>query len=100
YNQQQLLAEFSLFNINFKRSNFIYGFGRTEDIPYGLNHRFTVGVNNYQQVKRFYIGVDVQKIMLMPSGAFTSIRLAAGANKSKQQWEDNTLFTDVSYTSK
>ncbi|MFN4007077.1 MAG: hypothetical protein ACK4HE_06160 [Chitinophagaceae bacterium] len=100
YNQQQLLAEFSLFNINFRRSNFIYGFGRTEDIPYGLNHRFTVGVNNYQHVKRFYIGVDVQKIMLMQSGAFTSIRLAAGANKSEQQWEDNTFFTDVSYTSK
>ncbi|HEY1201220.1 MAG TPA: hypothetical protein VGE79_09580, partial [Niastella sp.] len=42
-NKRYVLGQFTWYKINFYRTNYIYGFGRTEDIPVGMVRKITIG---------------------------------------------------------
>jgi hypothetical protein len=50
------LANISFIRQNFIKTNFIYSFGRTEDLPYGYNLTFTTGYESSTFNNRPYLG--------------------------------------------
>src|SRR5690606_11956175 len=62
YNDNRfLLAEFTFYNQNFYKTNYIYGFGRTEDVPYGQTVNITAGWTEELGLKRLYAGTSAAR---------------------------------------
>jgi len=59
------LTKFVLFHQDFFKTNYFFGFGRTEDIPLGYNAGTTVGLDEWVGRKRSYTAVEAQKYWLL-----------------------------------
>lgn len=59
YNSSAVLFNFALSRSAFYRGNYIYRFGRIEDVPYGLLAEFTVGPEGYEYYSRTYLGLQL-----------------------------------------
>ena len=55
-----VLGAVSIFRLNFYKTQFIYGFGRNEDLPEGLDASFTAGWTEKEKRKRPYAGINLQ----------------------------------------
>lgn len=72
----------------FYKTNLIYGYGRTEDIPYGGLFRITSGREFNEFKVRTYIGADVSAGKSVPELGYFYLSLAAGSfirGKIKEQ---------------
>lgn len=79
YNDRKLLlAELTFYEQNFYKTNYIFGFGRTEDIPYGTTFTLTGGWSKELNNERPYFSADFNKSLVAPEGNFYTIRAAAG----------------------
>jgi hypothetical protein len=76
YNDHQYtLASFVLFHQDFFKTNYFFGYGRTEDVPMGYTASTTVGIDEWVGIRRQYTAIEGQKFFLSPgenlwSGAF------------------------------
>jgi hypothetical protein len=61
------LASISFSMEKYYKTNLLYSFGRTEDIPYGCLLRITGGVEDNELNKRGYLGADVSYGRSVPS---------------------------------
>ena len=52
------LVSYSLYKQNFYRTNFIFGFGRNEDVPEGISASVIGGFTNKQGIRRTYYGLE------------------------------------------
>ncbi|MEX6686985.1 hypothetical protein QTN47_05745 [Danxiaibacter flavus] len=59
-----VLGSFTLFRQNFFKTNYLYGFGTTEDVPYGYNVAFTGGWYQQSFLNRGYAGVDANRYIV------------------------------------
>lgn len=91
------LFSYSLYKQNFYRTNFIYGFGRNEDVPQGLNASVIAGYTNKQGVRRSYYGLDFAATHYSPRGYFTGYTLRAGGFVNKKKFEDVDLLLGVDH---
>ncbi len=93
YNSRKaLLSEFTLFRQNFLKTNYIYGFGTTEDIPYGFNIAFTGGWYKQLDLERGYAGIDGNYFVARKDGAFFQYFVRAGSFWSKGKAQDANLL--------
>jgi hypothetical protein len=74
-----LLAGFTFFKQNFYTARYIYGFGRTEDIPYGHRMSLNLGWDRQLGVERPYVGLDVAQSFVSNTGQFYNFIMRAGA---------------------
>jgi hypothetical protein len=89
YNSRQiLLASVTFYERNFYKTNFIYGFGRTEDVPYGLSATFTTGWSKELRTERPYASADVTKSFVGAKGNFYTLHGALGAYIKKSEAQD------------
>jgi len=56
-----MLAKLVFFRQDFFKTNYFFGFGRTEDIPLGYNAGASFGLDDWVGRKRAYTSVEVQK---------------------------------------
>lgn len=100
-----IIAAFSIFRQNFYRSNFIYGFGRNEDVPQG----FSVSVISGYTKKQFnlsdnlrarpYLGLDGILSRYNKKGFYSAYTFRLGGYRYKNNWEDvNVLFNVEHFT--
>ena len=82
------LSSYNLYRQNFYRTNFIYGFGRNEDVPQGLSASVIAGFTNKQGVKRSYYGIELDASRFNKKSAFISYSLKAGGFVNKTRWQD------------
>ncbi|MEP6712453.1 MAG: hypothetical protein ABJA37_08565 [Ferruginibacter sp.] len=92
-----VLFSYSLYKQNFYQSNFIYGFGRNEDVPQGINATVTGGYTNKQGVERGYYGFDFDATHYSERGNFTSYTLRVGTFVNKKIFEDVDVLADISH---
>lgn len=93
YNDNQfVLGQLTFYNQNFYKTSYVYGFGRTEDIPYGQTINLTAGWTHDIAFHRFYTGASAIKRIVRPSGRFYDIEAGAGAFFRDDQAEDGTLY--------
>ena len=86
------LFSYNIFRQNFYRSNFIYGFGRNEDLPEGLSASLTAGWANKQGKRRNYYAFNIEGYYLSHTGKFYSYSLKGGAFSYQQNLEDIDLL--------
>ncbi|MEO6538911.1 MAG: hypothetical protein ABIT07_09020 [Ferruginibacter sp.] len=92
-----VLFSYSLYKQNFYQSNFIYGFGRNEDVPEGVNATVTGGYTNKQNIKRGYYGFDFDATHYSERGLFTSYTLKLGTFVNKKIFEDANMLINIGH---
>lgn len=92
HNRSQLFLTTGLYKENFYRGNLIYGFGRSEDIPYGFRIEFTGGLSNEEFTRRMYLGGKAQWAHITHFG-FLSEALDIGSyyNKENNRYEQSVF---------
>jgi hypothetical protein len=98
-NQSFLLGSATFFKQNFYTTRYIYGFGRTEDVPYGHNVSVVLGWTRQRGVERPYIGLESEKSLVTRSGEFYTLGVRAGGFMNEGV-EDATVLLSGSLTSR
>ncbi|BDD05109.1 hypothetical protein AUTU_25920 [Aureibacter tunicatorum] len=86
-----------LFSINFLRSNFIkgtriYGYGRTEDVPYGFQLTFTSGYQFQEyDLNRPYTGFLFSRSLYQPNKGYLYYSFAIGTFWNNGQMQDGVF---------
>lgn len=94
------LMSYSLYKQNFYRTNFIYGFGRNEDVPQGINGTVIAGYTNKQGVKRAYYGLEFDGTKLSGKGNFTGYTLRTGSFINGRGFQDAEVLAGINGFSK
>lgn len=80
YNAYQFaLAQATYFKYEYYKTKYVYGFGRTEDIPYGHSYLVNSGIEKKLDQQRYYVGTEAFKIWARPTGLFYFIDLSASS---------------------
>ncbi len=95
-----VLFSYSLYKQNFYRTNFIYGFGRNEDVPIGLSASLIAGWTNKQDHRRPYYGIEFEGTTFTKNKVFSSYKLRAGGYSTKGGLEDIDLLASVEHFTK
>lgn len=94
------LLSYTLFKQNFYKTNFIYGFGRQEDVPVGLNLSVMGGFTRKAQRNRAYYGITVEGSHYGKRENYRSAFLRFGGNSYRNKFEDVDLMIGVEQMSK
>ena len=78
-NKAAILAQLTFFRQDFYKTQFVVGFGRTEDIPYGYRLSFTYGWEKELGIKRPYFGSELFYNKVIPSGTILTYNAKWGA---------------------
>jgi hypothetical protein len=98
-NRTFVLGGLTFFKQNFYTARYIYGFGRTEDVPYGHNISVNFGWTRQLGLERPYVGFEANKSIVHKTGRFYNMSLRAGGFPNKGL-EDATFLVSGSITSK
>ena len=105
-NIRGVLGSFIVFKQNFYRANFIYGFGRNEDVPQGFNVSLVAGwvikkdsISNSER-KRPYYGIDATMSRYNDRGFYSNYTFRLGGYRNLGSWEDVNLLMYVEHFSK
>ena len=97
--REAALAGFTFFRQDFYKTNYIYGFGTTEDIPYGYNIAVTGGWYRQLYLNRAYSGIDANWYVATKRGGFIQYFLRAGAFLHRGDVQDGGVLAGTSYYS-
>jgi hypothetical protein len=93
YNSRtSFLSSYAFFKQDFYKTQYVYGFGRTEDVPYGHNTSIIAGWQRLMGIQRPYFGVDAEKSLVRRKGNFYTLAIRAGAFPYKKQLQDATIL--------
>ncbi|HJU45909.1 MAG TPA: hypothetical protein VJ647_03950, partial [Chitinophagaceae bacterium] len=99
-NKDALLAELTFFRQEFTKTNYIYGFGTTEDVPYGYNVALTTGWFRQAGLQRPYIGINANRYIYTDKGGFMQYFVRGGTYISKKKWEDASILAGTNLYSR
>lgn len=104
YNSRTIiLGAFTFFKQDFYKTQYVFGFGRTEDVPYGHTMSILAGWQSLLGLERPYIGFDAEKSLVHRQGNFYTVAFRAGAFPNEDRLEDATfllsgeLFSKLKY---
>jgi hypothetical protein len=89
-----VLAQLTLFRQDFYKTQYVVGFGRTEDIPYGYRITFTTGAEKELGRMRPYFGSELYYNMVRPTGTILTYNVKLAAYVNHQNPEDAFLSFD------
>ncbi len=95
----------SLYSIGFSTRNYlrdvlIYGFGRTEDVPYGSMISFTGGMEQREFGARNYVGMKTAHGQYYRRFGYLLLGLSAGSYLREGQWEQGAWQAEANYFSR
>jgi hypothetical protein len=82
------LSEFSIYNQNFYKTRYVFGFGRTEDVPYGISVGVTGGYVREVGAERPYAALKTQRSAASKRGNFHRFMFQTGGYIGESQFED------------
>lgn len=95
-NRVTLLGQLSFFKGDYYKTQYVLGFGRTEDIPYGYRVSFTGGWENELNKRRLYSGAELFISSVNRNGTFINYSVKLGNYWSKDLVEDALAQFSVS----
>lgn len=99
-NRTTLLTQATWYRQDFYKTKFIYGFGRTEDVPYGYSISLTTGFERQAQVNRPYLSIQGTKTVVNRNGNFISVDARVASFYREARSEDALLSATTSYFSR
>lgn len=101
YNSKEaILGQLTFFKQDFVKTQYIYGFGITEDVPYGYNIALTGGWWQQRDLRRPYSGVNIDYYKAKSEGSFCQLYLRTGAFFHENGIQDASILAGASYFSK
>jgi hypothetical protein len=94
-----VLASGSLFKQNFYKTQYIYGFGRNEDVPEGIDLSLTAGWTKKNLRERPYAGIDFQRYYFSTGQRYFNYTVRAGSFFYQGKLEDIDLLANLDYFS-
>jgi hypothetical protein len=91
------LASVNIFKQTFYKTNFIYGFGRNEDVPEGFSAVVTGGYVIQEKIKRPYTGIDFALSHFNKKGFFTNYTFKMGTYFREKRFEDADILFNVEH---
>jgi hypothetical protein len=104
--REAVLGQFTFFKQSFYKTNYIFGFGITEDVPYGYNIALTAGWYKQWNLKRLYAGVDANRYLVTTNGDVMQYFLRTGTFVNDRKLEDaailmgTTIFSRLRFINK
>jgi hypothetical protein len=95
-----MLAQLTLFRQDFYKTQYVVGFGRTEDIPYGYRITFTTGAEKELGKIRPYFGSELYYNIVRPTGTILTYDVKLSTYIYNQNPEDAFLSFDFTRFSK
>ncbi len=96
-NRTYYLISYALSSQGYYKSNLIYSFGRTEDIPFGLLIKFTNGIEKNEFYNRVYNSLSISKGNYLGNFGYTYINLSLGGFIRKSEFEQGVLKLNPSF---
>ncbi len=98
-NKMGVLSTLTFFKQDYFKTQYIYGFGTTEDLPYGYNISVTGGWIKQLNLERPYAGINAQRYIATEHGDFMQLYLRAGGYYYQNQVQDvNFLVGGTAYS--
>jgi hypothetical protein len=94
-----LLASFTIFRQDYYKTQYIYGFGRNEDVPEGIDISLTTGWTKKAGRERPYMGLDFQRYYFTGTEHYFSYTARAGAYLHSKNVEDVDVLLNLDYFS-
>lgn len=82
------LGQLTFFKQDFYKTNYVVGFGRTEDVPYGYKISFTGGWERELNKERLYSGAELNLSTVNENGTFYTYSVKLGNYWSEELIED------------
>jgi hypothetical protein len=99
-NLTTVLGSFTIFEQDYYHTNFLYGFGRNEDVPEGFSMSFIGGWSNRNNISRPYGGFDYQRSYFSNRKNYINYNLRLGSSFNGGRFEDISFLTSVEYFTK
>jgi hypothetical protein len=93
-----LLGQLVFYHQDFFKTNYFFGFGRTEDIPMGYTYSGSFGVENWMGLNRSYTAIQAQKYWFLGKNLISS-NIGFGGFWHNQQSQDAVLHITGDYYS-
>ncbi len=97
-NRLLALAQLTLFKQDFYKTKYIYGFGRTEDVPYGYSISLTAGWERQFGLERPYLGTEWQKSFTNNGNIITLGGQLGGYLRDKKTEDTNMKLTAIYFS--
>ena len=94
------LSELTFYRQDYYKTRYVFGFGRTEDIPYGINLGITGGYVKLLSIGRPYTAVKFNYANASKKGDFYRLSFQAGTFIRDHQLEDAVIQPAASYATK
>jgi hypothetical protein len=94
---QIYMADAAISVQKYYKTNLIYGYGRTEDIPYGVLARITAGREINEFKNRTYLGADISAGKSFPKAGYFYSSLALGSFFNGKETEQGIFYSRVNY---
>ncbi len=91
-NTQAVLGQITFFRQDYYRTQYIYGFGTTEDLPYGYNIALTAGWQRQLSLERPYAGTKISQFIATGNGDFIQLYLKAGGYLHNHAIQDGSFL--------
>ena len=82
------LSEFSFYRQDFYKTRYVFGFGRTEDIPYGISLGITGGYLREVSLERPYAAFKIRYAVVNKRGSFHRFQFQSGGYLRNDKLED------------
>lgn len=92
-----VLASVSVFARDFYKTKYIYGFGRNEDIPEGIDIGFTTGFTRKQNKSRPYLGIKFERYYFTSKNRYLDFTVRVEGSLYKNNFEDITALGNVDF---
>ncbi|MCU7548839.1 hypothetical protein OCK74_06900 [Chitinophagaceae bacterium LB-8] len=96
-NMTAILGGAFIFKQNFYKVQYLYAFGRPEDVPEGVNASLTFGWISKDIRKRPYMAIDLQRFFFTRAEQYFDFTFQAESYYHKHQLEDATLLGRVEF---
>jgi hypothetical protein len=95
--QNAVLASISIFRQNFYKTQYIYGFGRNEDVPEGIDISFTTGWTKNDGRERHYTGINFNHYYFTGHHDYLNISFGSGGYFYKRKLEDIDVVGKIEF---